>query len=393
MIYPRRLWAVLIFVALCAAGIQALAIRGMVNWILYGLLLGAVYGAAHWMGWMGWLNRLWLEERRTIRVCTHLFLVLFPFILTVLSQKARIPLEAWIPHATLAMIYVMLAQGLNLIVGFTGLLVLGYAGFYAIGAYTCAILTTAPWAGWWMFWLCVPVAALLGAFSGFGLGAPTLRLRGDYLAIVTLGFGEIVWIAVTNWDGLTNGPKGIAQIPSPALGPLPFNQHFRVLGLNVSGTVSLYYLTLLFCYIVVGTVKRLHASRVGRAWVAIREDELAAEAMGINTVWFKLLAFALSAAIAAVAGVIFAARQGFVDPNSFVFLRSAIILCMVVLGGMGSLSGATIGAVVIIFLEQKLQANAEWRMAFFGLALIVMMVLKPEGLMPSRQLSREMHKF
>lgn len=378
------------FVLLCGVGIQLLCMRDILPQLIYLSALTLLTFGARWMGWLAWFRRLWTDENTTIRIAFYVFLGIFPLLMTFLQETLRLPAAGWIHHGTEALRYVILAEGLNLIVGFTGLLVLGYIAFYALGAYTFAILITAPGAGWWMLWLAFPIAALVGATAGFGLGGPTLRLRGDYLAIVTLGFGEIVWIVVTNWDGLTNGPKGIPT-PVPMLWDLSLSKSYTLFGLRLQQTVPMYYLTLSVCCVVIFSIRRLYLSRVGRAWVAIREDELAAQAMGINTVWYKLLAFALSAAIAAVAGVLFTAKARFVDPNSFIFLESALVLCMVVLGGMGSLPGAAVGAVLVVFLKQKLQAGAEWRMAIFGLLLVAMMVLKPEGLWPSRQMGRELH--
>ncbi len=386
-----RIPAVLSFAMLCAAGIQLISIRGNVALVGYLCFLAGLFMFARWKGIAEQLADLWREERKTIRACFAVFLLIYPVLLTVMTEKFGVPLRGWIPHATTALIYIMLAQGLNLIVGFTGLLVLGYVAFWAIGAYTCAILTTSI-SGWWMLWLCFPIAAALGSLAGFGLGGPTLRLRGDYLAIVTLGFGEIVWIVVTNWDSMTNGPKGISEIPPPALGSFSFGDGFSFLGMRFLPAFMMYYLALLLCTLIVLSVGRLHNSRVGRAWIAIREDELAAEAIGVHTVWYKLLAFAVSAAIAAIAGVLYASRISYVDPSSFLFLRSAIILCMVVLGGMGSLSGATIGATMIVFLEVRLQAWAEWRMAVFGLALVILMILRPEGLLPPKRIERQLYK-
>lgn len=274
--------------------------------------------------------------------------------------------------ATQAGIYVMLALGLNIVVGQTGILVLGYVAFYAVGAYGYALLSTKAGIG---FFPVIPIAVFLAGVSGLLLGAPILRLRGDYLAIVTLGFGEITRIVLNNWDTLTGGPNGISGIPRP------------------SGFLSLksyYFLVLLAVALTVFVAARLARSRIGRAWIAIREDETAAEAMGVNTTWLKLLAFALGAALAGLAGVFYAAKMGFVSPESFNFLESVIILCMVVLGGMGSIPGVILGAVVLYLLPEGLREFQQYRMLLFGAAMVVIMVFRPQGLIGTRRRGMEM---
>ncbi|VAX29918.1 Branched-chain amino acid transport system permease protein LivM (TC 3.A.1.4.1) [hydrothermal vent metagenome] len=271
---------------------------------------------------------------------------------------------------SLAALYALLAIGLNITVGYTGLLDLGYAAFYGIGAYTYAILST----GFGLsFWLGLPVGAALAAFFGLVLGLVTLRLRGDYLAIITLGFVQIVYLCLNNWNAVTQGPNGIMQIGRPALGSFVFRtpHHF-------------YYLILFFVVLATLAVHRMLHSQIGRAWIAIREDEVAAEAMGIDTTRIKTLAFVLGAAIAGVAGVLFAARYTFISPESFTFLESVRILSMVVLGGMGSLPGAILGAFLLTVLPEMLRGFANYRMLIFGLALVVMMVFRPQGLLGKR---------
>jgi branched-chain amino acid transport system permease protein len=273
--------------------------------------------------------------------------------------------------AVQAGIYIMLALGLNIVVGQTGLLVLGYVAFYAVGAYTYALLATGMGIS---FWAALPVAAIFAGIFGLLLGAPVLRLRGDYLAIVTLGFGEITRIVLNNWDSLTGGPNGIANIPRPSAGPVGFEE-----------LTNYYYLVLGMLVITVFLVRRLNDSRIGRAWIAIREDEVAAEAMGINTTWLKLLAFGLGAVLAGVAGVFYAAKMRFVSPESFNFLESVIILCMVVLGGMGSIPGVILGAVVLYLMPEGLREFQQYRMLIFGGAMVLMMVFRPQGFIGTKR--------
>lgn len=268
---------------------------------------------------------------------------------------------------TLTGIYIVLALGLNLIVGQAGLLNLGYVAFYAIGAYTYAILSTTFGLSFWP-------GLVLGAMSSAGfavlLGLPTLRLRGDYFAIVTLGLGEITRIILNNWDSMTNGPNGISNIGRPVIAGYTFHT-----------TLDFYYLILVIVIITVFAMRRLMVSRIGRAWIAIREDEIAAEAMGINTFRLKLLAFVLGSAWAGMTGVFFAAKMAFVSPESFTFFESVLILCMVVLGGMGSIPGIILGAFLLITLPEMFRDFQDYRMLAFGAALVVMMIFRPQGLL------------
>ncbi len=268
---------------------------------------------------------------------------------------------------TLTCMYVVLALGLNIIVGQAGLLNLGYVAFYAIGAYTYAILSTSYGLS---FWPGLVVGALTASSVALLLGMPILRLRGDYFAIVTLGLGEITRIVLNNWDSVTGGPNGIAKIARPILA-----------GRELNTTLELYYLILAIALITVFAMRRLIASRIGRAWVAIREDETAAEAMGINTFRLKLLAFVLGSAWAGMTGVFFAAKMAFVSPESFTFFESVLILCMVVLGGMGSIPGIILGAFLLIALPEIFRDFQDYRMLAFGIALILMMIFKPQGLL------------
>jgi branched-chain amino acid transport system permease protein len=267
---------------------------------------------------------------------------------------------------TTAGIYVVLALGLNIVVGMAGLLDLGYISFYAIGAYTYAILSTqfgVP------FWIGLPIGGMAAGSLGVVLGLVTLRLRGDYIAIVTLGFVQIIYLILKNWDSVTNGPNGILNIPRPSLGSF-----------LLQDPIHLYYLILLIVALTVFAVSRLIHSRVGRSWMAIREDEVAAQAMGVDTTRMKILAFGLGAFWAGLAGVFFSAKMAFVSPESFTFFESVFILTMVVLGGMGSIPGVILGAVVLIVLPEMFRGFESYRMLLFGGAMVLMMIFRPQGL-------------
>jgi branched-chain amino acid transport system permease protein len=267
-------------------------------------------------------------------------------------------------------IYIMLAMGLNVVVGFAGLLDLGYVAFYAVGAYTYGLLSS--WYGL-SFWPALVLGGMFSMIFGILLGIPVLRLRGDYLAIVTLGFGEIIRLVLNNWDDVTNGPNGILGIGRPYIGTMKLYQpmHF-------------FYLIVALCFFTIFVVGRLNRSRLGRAWAALREDETAAECMGINITYTKLTAFAFGATWAGVAGVIFAAKQTFVSPESFNFFESVIILCMVVLGGMGSIPGVILGALVLTVLPEALRDLTFYRPMLLGGTMVLMMMLRPQGFIRMR---------
>jgi len=273
---------------------------------------------------------------------------------------------------TTALMYVVLGLGLNIVVGLAGLLDLGYVAFYAVGAYGYALLNHHYGLG---FWTALPVGALLGALFGILLGFPVLRLRGDYLAIVTLGFGEIIRLVLENWNDFSFGPSGIANIPRPSF----FGHHFDLEASNR----YLYFLMLLFVAFTIFVVNRLQDSRIGRAWIALREDEVACQAMGIDKTRTKLTAFALGATWAGMMGVVFAAKTTFVNPASFTFLESAMILSIVVLGGMGSIIGVVIAAFILILLPEYLRAFSDFRMLLFGALMVIMMVFRPQGIVRS----------
>lgn len=273
---------------------------------------------------------------------------------------------------TTALMYVVLGLGLNIVVGLAGLLDLGYVAFYAVGAYTYALLYHFFGVG---FWVALPLGGLLAAVFGILLGIPVLRLRGDYLAIVTLGFGEIIRLVLENWGEFSQGPSGVSNIPRPGF-----------FGIDMSLDLALlyiYYLMIIFVIVTIFFVNRLQDSRLGRAWIALREDEIACQAMGIDKMRTKLAAFALGAFWAGIVGVIFAAKTTFISPRSFTFIESAIILSIVVLGGMGSIIGVIFGAMILILLPEYLRALSEYRMLAFGAILVCMMVFRPQGIIGS----------
>ena len=276
---------------------------------------------------------------------------------------------ALLTSSTPETVYVMLALGLNIAVGIAGQLVLGYVAFYAVGAYTYALLNQAFGIG---FWACLPVGGFMAVLFGLALGFPVLRLRGDYLAIVTLGFGEIVRLTLLNWASLTGGSGGIKDIPAPGFFGMDMD-------INMS-TMFVYYIVLAAVIITIVVISRLKNSRVGLALQALREDEIACEAMGINLARVKLSAFALSSCWAGFAGVIFAAKTSFINPASFTFMESAMILSMVVLGGMGSIVGVVIAAMILILAPEYLRAFSEYRMLIFGAIMVIMMIFRPQGL-------------
>jgi branched-chain amino acid transport system permease protein len=316
---------------------------------------------------------------------------------------------AWVRIANFALLYVLLALGLNIVVGFAGLLDLGYIAFYAVGAYAYALLASPHFGLHLPFWVILPIGAAVAALFGVMLGAPTLKLRGDYLAIVTLGFGEIVRIFLNNLSqpvNITRGPQGIAGIDPVRVGGVDFSRGDTVLGVMFSGPMKYYYLLLGLMLLIILVNVRMQDSRIGRAWEAIREDEVAARAMGIDTTAMKLLAFAMGASFGGVAGGMFAAIQGFISPESFVLVESVMIVSMVVLGGMGNIAGVILGAVLLAFVPEVLRWTVEpaqhalfgktlvepevIRMLIFGLALVLVMLFRPAGLLPSAVRKREL---
>ncbi len=295
-------------------------------------------------------------------------------------------------------LYALLGIGLNVVVGYAGLLDLGYVAFFASGAYLYALIS-APEAGGGFaigtsFWIVLPMAMVLAALMGILLGLPVLRLRGDYLAIVTLGFGEIIRIMINNEDGLTNGPIGVFSIPKPHFG-----------GTELSGPFELYFVVLAGCFLAAFASERIRDSRVGRAWEAIREDEDVASAMGVNTTAYKLMAFAIGAAMGGAGGVVYSAKQSAVFPSDFNLDVSVNVLALVIIGGMGNVRGVILGAMLLIGLPEVLRdfsidfafihldnLGADYRLVIFGAALVAVMVLRPEGLLPSRRRAAELER-
>ena len=336
-------------------------------------------------------------------------------VLAVLPLVVGLAGNAWVRMLDFALLYIMLALGLNIVVGYAGLLDLGYVAFYAVGAYMYALLSSPhlmenfEWIAQ-MFpnglhnpiWLVIPMGAGLAATFGVLLGAPTLRLRGDYLAIVTLGFGEIIRIFLNNLNAplnITNGPQGISNIDPIRIAGTDLSKRIELGSFTIEPVQLYYYLFLLLTLAVILVCVRLQNSRIGRAWVAIREDEIAAKAMGINTRNVKLLAFAMGASFGGVSGAMFASFQGFVSPESFVLMESVVIVAMVVLGGMGHVPGVILGAILLYAIPEVLRYAAKpaqealfghelvapeaLRMLLFGLAMVLIMLYRPAGLWPA----------
>jgi branched-chain amino acid transport system permease protein len=308
-----------------------------------------------------WNRRLAREPRFYIPalIGVGVFVLAFPFIFSLYQTNIMVT----------ALIYVITGLGLNIVVGLAGLLDLGYVAFYAVGAYSYALLNYHFGFG---FWTVLPIGAGMGLIFGILLGFPVLRLKGDYLAIVTLGFGEIIRLVLENWNEFSFGPSGIANIPRPGL-----------FGIQMSlqqATVYLYFVMIFLVLVTIFVVRRLQDSRIGRAWIALREDEVACQAMGIDKTKTKLSAFAMGATWAGMAGVVFAAKTTFINPASFTLWESIIILCVVVLGGMGSVLGVIFGALTLILLPEYLRVFSEYRLLVFGAVLVVMMVFRPGGI-------------
>ncbi|EEG08282.1 ABC transporter permease subunit [Pseudogulbenkiania ferrooxidans] len=348
------------------------------------------------------MNKLDTNKKVGLFLVSAIVLAVLPFVVGGLLGNS------WLRIIDFALLYVMLALGLNIVVGFAGLLDLGFIAFYAVGAYTFALLGSPHFDIHLPFYITIPLGALVAAFFGILLGTPVLRLKGDYLAIVTLGFGEIVRIFMNNLNApinITNGPQGINLIDPVKIGGLSFGKPLEIAGHSFNSVYLYYYFFLALTVLVVIMAWRLQHSRIGRAWVAMREDSIAAAAMGLNIRNIKLLAFSLGALSGGVAGGLFASFQGFISPESFGLLESVMILAMIVLGGMGHIPGVILGAVVLTVAPEVLRdvigplqmhtfgrmlidpENA--RMLIFGLALVIMMLLRPEGMWPSKRRKAE----
>jgi branched-chain amino acid transport system permease protein len=356
---------------------------------------------------------------KTNKLFSFLLVAVALLVLPLLLQQGG---NAWVRILDMALLYVLLALGLNIVVGYAGLLDLGYVAFFAVGAYLFALLGSPhlaeafPWIAAAFpdglhlpIWAVIPLAAALAGLFGVLLGAPTLKLRGDYLAIVTLGFGEIIRVFLNNLDrpiNLTNGPKGINQIDGITFFGVKLSKPIEVFGFEIASVSLYYYLFLALVIVSVVICHRLEQSRIGRAWMAIREDEIAAKAMGINTRNLKLLAFGMGATFGGISGAMFAAFQGFVSPESFSLMESVMIVAMVVLGGIGYLPGVILGALLLAALPEvlrhvagPLQAmtdgridSAILRQLLIALAMISIMLLRPRGLWPAPEHGKSLSK-
>ncbi|HLO76432.1 MAG TPA: high-affinity branched-chain amino acid ABC transporter permease LivM [Magnetospirillum sp.] len=383
---------------------QGLSLGTRMDWVLWAAV--AVAGGRlaltllrHWMSGLGhrMLNRFRLGT--ALRLVGRAWTVVSPWVGVVMVVFAAVlPFLPFadrnlVDKATLVLIYVMLGWGLNIVVGLAGLLDLGFVAFYAVGAYSYALLATQLG---WSFWVCLPLAGLFSACFGIALGFPVLRLRGDYLAIVTLGFGEIIRVILQNWHQFTGGPNGITGIPRPTLFGLTFaasapegRQTFaEYFGVDYSGNqrvIFLYFVILALALLTNLFTLRIRRLPVGRAWEALREDEIACRSLGLNPTTIKLSAFATGAMFAGFAGSFFATRQGFISPESFAFIESAVILAIVVLGGMGSQIGVVLAALLLVGLPEWFRELQQYRMLAFGGAMVLIMLWRPSGLLANRK--------
>ena len=354
------IWAGVLHVPFGGPGSAALLSAGVLVFLLLLHAARSLVTSRRGTGTPSLSDRLRTGITGPVRVCLIIAgaagLLIVPFIFP----------DYYLDVLILGGIYALLAVGLNVLVGFTGLLNLGFAAFYAIGAYTYALLNTRLGVG---FWPSLPLSAVAATMAGLLLAVPALRLRGDYLAIVTLGFGEIVRLVLNNWDSLTNGPNGITGIAGPTL-----------LGFSLGRLQDLYYLVFAFLGLSIVIVRRVKYSRIGRAWLAIRENEIAASCMGIDATRYKVYAFAFGTFWAGLAGTLFAAKMRFVSPESFTFMESVLMISMVILGGIGSVFGAVIGAFVLVILPEVLRDVQTYRMLLVGIGLVVLMLYRPQGL-------------
>ena len=388
--WPRPLEALV--VAASTGAVLALAVWGLgigepsrFSSFVAFVAFGAVALAR--LGVFDWVQSVLSRRPGMALVCAGLAAAAFPF-----TQGGN---AYWIRVFASIGVFAAAAIGLNVVVGLAGLLDLGYIAFFGVGAYTGALLARAALTTVHVhlpFGVVVLLGATIAGAFGVVIGAPTLRLRGDYLAIVTLGFGEIFRITANNWDGLTRGPNGISGIPDLHLGSFDFGGPHQVLGTSLPGFANYYFLELVLLAGVIVVFTRLDDSRIGRAWVAIREDEVAAAAMGVDTVRLKLLAFAVGAFLAGAAGTVNAHVTTQVSPDSYTFLESILLVAAVVLGGMGTVPGALLGSAALFVIPEKLRSFQDERLLLFGAALVLMMRFRPEGIVPSRRRSRELHE-
>jgi branched-chain amino acid transport system permease protein len=390
-------WVELLVISVVMAAIlfgvaYALGLQDAWSFVLFLVFAGALVAVGFRSGFISWFSHIANRNRKVVTLAAFVVAFLFPF-----TQKGS---DANMSIATQVLIFAATAMGLNIVVGLAGLLDLGYIAFLGAGSYVAAMLSSSAFAtiDWKPpFVLVMLIGASVSATLGLIIGSPTLRVSGDYLAIVTLGFGEIFRLSMFNLDGtngplLTNGPNGIPAIPDLAIGSFNFGDTHKVLGFTLGRFSNYYFMLLLLLAFVILVFARLNNSRIGRGWVAIREDEKAAEAMGVNTFGLKLLAFAVGAFLAGLAGTIKAHQDVTVSPDQFIFLESAFLLAAIVLGGMGTIAGVLLGATILKLLPEKLRFFSEYRLLFFGLLLILMMRFRPEGLVPSRRRQLEFHE-
>jgi len=390
-------WAeIVVIVVVMAAALfgAAYALNRDDGWsfVLFGIFVGALVATAARSGFLGWFGLIAVRNRQVLTLAAFVVAFLFPF-----TQNGS---DANMSIATQVLIFAATALGLNIVVGLAGLLDLGYIAFLGSGAYVAATLSTSTFAtiGWKPpFLVVVLVGGCVSATLGLIIGTPTLRVSGDYLAIVTLAFGEIFRLTMFNLDGdngpnLTHGPNGIPGIPDLQIGSFNFGDTHAIAGVPLARFSNYYFLLLVLTGFVILVFSRLNNSRIGRGWVAIREDEKAAEAMGVNVFGLKLLAFAGGAFLAGLAGTIKAHQDVSVSPDQYVFLESAFLLAAIVLGGMGTIAGVLIGATILKLLPEKLRFFSEYRLMIFGLLLVLMMRFRPEGLVASKRRQLEFHE-
>jgi branched-chain amino acid transport system permease protein len=383
---------VVIMAALLFGTAYALDLPEAWKFVLFIVFVTGMVVAAGRAGALSWLGHVTTRRKRVLILSA--FVVAFCFPLTQGGSDANMSI------ASQVLVFAAAAMGLNIVVGLAGLLDLGYIAFLGAGAYVGATLSTSGFAtiGWKPpFIVVILVAACFSATLGLIIGTPTLRVSGDYLAIVTLGFGEIFRLTMFNLDGnngpdLTHGPNGIPAIPDLAFGSFNFGDTHTLLGIPLARFSNYYFLLLLLIAFIILVFHRLNTSRIGRGWVAIREDEKAAEAMGVNVFGLKLLAFAVGAFLAGMAGAIKAHQDVSVTPDQYIFLESAFLLAAIVLGGMGTVVGVLVGAVILKLLPEKLRFFADYRLLLFGLLLVLMMRFRPEGLVASRRRQLEFHE-
>jgi len=390
-------WAEVLAVAIVMAAVLfgaafALGREDAWSFILFLVFAGGIAAMMIRSGLLTWFGHVSQRQKKVLTLSAFLVAFLFPF-----TQSGS---DANMSIATQVLVFAATAMGLNIVVGLAGLLDLGYIAFLGSGAYVAATMSQSAFAtiGWKPpFLVVVLVGACVAALLGLVIGSPTLRVSGDYLAIVTLGFGEIFRFAMFNLDGnngpnLTNGPNGIPGIPDLQIGGFNFGDEHTVAGIDLGRFSNYYFLLLILIGGVILVFSRLNNSRIGRGWVAIREDEKAAEAMGVNVFGLKLLAFAVGAFLAGLAGTIKAHQDGAVSPDQYMFLESAFLLAAIVLGGMGTIAGVLLGATILKLLPEKLRFFSEYRLLLFGLLLVLMMRVRPEGLVASKRRQLEFHE-